>query len=273
MGVMRTTQLVLPTCTIEVTPQPRTAPLQRLTPRAPETKRVVDGKTPKQAGEEWQLIESALEGDLDALSTLFARDRARLYRAVFSLLRNKEDAEDALQDGLLSAYVNLRSFKGRSQFSTWLMRIVLNAALMKLRKLRTLPQTSLDENVFGNAQPWIAWAIDTRPDPEQIYALAETKELVEKEMRQLSPVLRSAIQLRDAEHLSDPEVELTPCVNKNTFNSRLSRARRRLASQLATRGVELRNCCFYPICRSSPNREGSAAFKLERSNDDDRSGN
>ena len=58
MGVMSTTQSVLPTCTIEVTPQPRTAPPQRLTPRAPETKRVVDGKTPKQAGEEWQLIES-----------------------------------------------------------------------------------------------------------------------------------------------------------------------------------------------------------------------
>jgi RNA polymerase sigma-70 factor (ECF subfamily) len=244
MGVMSTTQLVLPTCTIEVTPQPKTAPPQRLTPCAGETKRVVDAKARKQAGEEWRLIASALEGNLDALSTLFARDRVRLYCAAFSLLRNKEDAEDALQDGLLCAYVNLGSFQGRSQFLTWLMRIVLNAALMKLRKLRTLPQTSLDENVFGNAQPWITWAIDTRPDPEQTYGLAETKELVEKEMGQLSPVLRSAIQLRDAEHLSDLEVTQTPSVNRNTFNSRLWRAHRRLAFQLATRGVELRDCCF-----------------------------
>jgi RNA polymerase sigma-70 factor (ECF subfamily) len=244
MGVMSTTQLVLPTCTIEVTPQPRTAPPQRLTPRAPETKRVVDRKTQKQAGEEGELIERALEGDLDALSILFARDRVRLYRAAFSLLHNREDAEDALQDGLLCAYLNLRSFEGRSQFSTWLTRIVLNAALMKRRKRRTLPQASLDESVFEDEQSWSALVIDARPDPEQTYALAETKNLVERELSQLSPVLRSAIQQRDANHLSNVEVATTQSVNRNTFKSRVSRARRRLAFQLATRGVELRNLRF-----------------------------
>jgi RNA polymerase sigma-70 factor (ECF subfamily) len=244
MGVMSTTQLVLPTCTIEVTPQPRTAPPQRLIPRAPETKRVVDRKTPKQAGEEGELVERALEGDLDALSILFARDRVRLYRAAFSLLHNREDAEDALQDGLLCAYLNLRSFEGRSQFSTWLTRIVLNAALMKRRKRRTLPRASLDESVFEDEQSWIALVIDARPDPEQTYALAETKNLVERELSQLSPVLRSAIQQRDANHLSNVEVATTPSVNRNTFKSRVSRARRRLALQFATRGVELRNLRF-----------------------------
>ena len=244
MGVMSTTQLVLPTCTIKVTPQPRTAPPQRLTPRAPETKRVVDRKTQKQAGEEGELVERALEGDLDALSILFARDRVRLYHAAFSLLHNREDAEDALQDGLLCAYLNLRSFEGRSQFSTWLTRIVLNAALMKRRKRRTLPRASLDESVFEDEQSWIALVIDARPDPEQTYALAETKNLVERELSQLSPVLRSAIQQRDANHLSNVEVPTTPSVNRNTFKSRVSRARRRLAFQLATRGVELRNLRF-----------------------------
>jgi len=245
MGVMDTTQSIHPVRAINVTSQPATAPpLQCLTPNATGTKGFTDGKMLKQVGEEGKLIERALEGDLDALSTLFARDRVRLYRAAFSLLRNREDAEDALQDGLLSAYVKLRSFEGRSQFSTWLMRIVLNAALMKLRKLRTIPQRSADENVFGNAQPWIAWAIDTRPNPEQTYALAETKELVEKEMSQLSPVLRSAIQLRDAEHPSIPNLATSASVNRNTLKSRLSRARQRLAQQLVTRGVELRNCCF-----------------------------
>ena len=244
MGVMSTTQLVLPTCTIKVTPQPRTAPPQRLTPRAPETKRVVDRKTQKQAGEEGDLVERALEGDLDALSILFARDRVRLYHAAFSLLHNREDAEDALQDGLLCAYLNLRSFEGRTQFSTWLTRIVLNAALMKRRKLRTLPQASLDESVFEDEQSWIALVIDARPDPEQTYALAETKNLVERELSQLSPVLRSAIQQRYANHLSNVEVATTPSVNRNTFKSRVSRARRRLALQFATRGVELPNCRF-----------------------------
>jgi len=245
MGVMHTTPSILPAWTIAITSQSRTTrPLQFLAAHAQATKRTIDRTMPKQAGKEGELLERAFEGDLDALSTLFARDRVRLYRAAFSLLRNREDAEDALQDGLLCAYLNLRSFEGRSQFSTWLMRIVLNAALMKRRKLRTLPEASLDERVFEDTQSRVALVIDTRPDPEQTYALAETKNLVERELSQLSPVLRSAIRQRDASHLSNVEVTPTPCVNRNTFKSRLSRARRRLAHQFATRGVELRNCCF-----------------------------
>src|SRR6202035_1740255 len=145
MGLMHTTQSILPAWMIEVTSQSRTAPpSQCLTAHPQGMKRTTYGTMPKQAGEEGELIERALEGDLDALSILFARDRVRLYRAAFSLLHNREDAEDALQDGLLCAYLNLRSFEGRTQFSTWLTRIVLNAALMKRRKLRTLPQASLD---------------------------------------------------------------------------------------------------------------------------------
>jgi RNA polymerase sigma-70 factor (ECF subfamily) len=245
MGTTHITQSILPAWTIGVTSQPRTAPsLQCFSARTPGTKNIIDGKMPKQAGEEGELIERAIEGDLDALSTLFARYRVRLYRAAFSLLRNREDAEDALQDALLSAYVNLRSFEGRSQFSTWLTRIILNSALMNRRKLRALSQTSLDDDDVEGARPLIARPIDTRPDPEQTYALAETKELVEKVMSQLSPVLRSAIQPRNAERLSNSEAETTSSVNRNTFKSRLSRARQRLAHQLATKGMELRYCCF-----------------------------
>jgi len=229
---------------MEITSQPSVAPPpQYLASQGPRTKKVSDRKMSKQGSEEGELIRLALEGHLDSLSTLFARDRVRLYRATYSLLRNREDAEDALQDGLLSAYINLRSFEGRSQFSTWLTRIVLNAALMKRRKLRTLAQTSLDDDEVEGVQPWNTLPIDTRPDPEHTYALAETKELMEKVMRQLSPVLRSAIQPRDAEDLSDPESE-TPSINRNTYKSRLSRARQRLAHQLAAKGVELRYCCF-----------------------------
>jgi RNA polymerase sigma-70 factor, ECF subfamily len=244
MRTTQTTQSILPAWAMEITSQPSVAPPpQYLTSQGPRTKKVSDRKISKQGSEEGELIRLALEGHLDSLSTLFARDRVRLYRAAYSLLRNREDAEDALQDGLLSAYINLRFFEGRSQFSTWLTRIVLNAALMKRRKLRTLAQTSLDDDEVEGVQPWNTLPIDTRPDPEHTYALAETKELMEKVMRQLSPVLRSAIQPRDAEDLSDPESE-TPSINRNTYKSRLSRARQRLAHQLATKGVELRYCCF-----------------------------
>ncbi|MDQ1410883.1 MAG: hypothetical protein QOJ41_2618, partial [Acidobacteriaceae bacterium] len=85
------------------------------------------------SGEEWGLIQQARAGDTEALSLLFTRNRARLYRTAYSLLRNKEDAEDALQCGLLRAYLHLESFEGRARFSTWLTRIVINSALMDRR--------------------------------------------------------------------------------------------------------------------------------------------
>ncbi len=198
---------------------------------------VVDEAKPLPSGEERETVQHALVGDSNALTTLFARDRAKLYRTAFSLLRNKEDAEDALQDGLLSAYVNLRSFEGRSRFSTWLTRVVLNAALMNRRRLPALAQISLDEIVGNDAQPWPAWAVDARPDPEQAYALVETREWVEKKMSQLSPDLRLAFQLRDMENLSNLEAAKAASVGISAIKSRTLRARRQLASLLTARGV------------------------------------
>lgn len=92
------------------------------------------------AGEEWGIVQRAMAGDSEPLAALFIRERPRLYRTALAVLRNREDAEDAVQIGYLSAYRNLASFAGRSKFTTWLTRIVLNAALMNRRKLRVLPQ-------------------------------------------------------------------------------------------------------------------------------------
>ena len=120
-------------------------PLKDLARHLPNITRLTREAQSKSAGEEWEIVQRALAGEPGALATLFARHRVKLYQAAFSLLRNKEDA---LQDGLLSAYVNLWAFEGRSQFSTWLTRIVLNAALMNRRKLHAHPLISLDEPVF-----------------------------------------------------------------------------------------------------------------------------
>ncbi len=92
-----------------------------------------------------QLISRGLRGDPDALETLFARHNRALYQTALRVLGNPEDAQDALQEGLLAAYRNLRRFEGRSQFSTWLTRIVINAALMRRRSQRARPAVSLDE--------------------------------------------------------------------------------------------------------------------------------
>ena len=86
---------------------------------------------------DWNLIQQAVRGD--------SRASARLYRTAYAIVRNKEDAEDAVQNSLCNAFINLRSFKGQSAFSTWLTRIVINSALMIRRRRTAHVQTSLDE--------------------------------------------------------------------------------------------------------------------------------
>lgn len=183
-------------------------------------------------GEEWQSVQRAIAGDSDALSALFVQNRARLYRVAFSVLRNSEDAEDALQDGLLSACLNLRRFEGRSCFSTWLTRIVLNAALMVRRRLRARPHTSLEQMSVASDSLPASWVVDAEPNPEQRYALTERRNLLSKGMMQLSPLLRSSLQLHYFHCLSLPEVAKREGVGVNVLKSRTWRARQQLAGLL-----------------------------------------
>jgi RNA polymerase sigma-70 factor (ECF subfamily) len=195
---------------------------------------------PLAAGEEQHaVVPRTLPGDSTALSLLFARERTRLYRAAFSILRNKEDAEDALQIGMLSAYTNLSSFEGRSSLATWVTRIVLNTALMNRRKQRARAQLSLDEAICDQPQTWAARLVDPRPDPEHSCALTETEDMVTKGMEQLSPALRSTFQLRYIVDLSAFEAAETESVNVSATKSRAWRARKQLARLLAAKGVNL----------------------------------
>src|ERR1700747_844547 len=110
---------------------------------------------------------------------LFARYRRRLFRAFL----DREDAEDALQDGLLSAYVHLNSFQGRCQFCIWLTRVVVNAALMALRRKRARPETSLDESQGGLLGHFAGVGVDFRPSPAQACAAMEAKQAIKKACR------------------------------------------------------------------------------------------
>src|SRR5579863_5868427 len=94
---------------------------------------------------EEKLIRAGQHGDAQAVEALFSRYHRPLFQTALRVLGKAEDAEDALQDGMLSAYRNLKRFEGRSQFSTWLTRIVINAALMRRRSAKSRPAVSLDE--------------------------------------------------------------------------------------------------------------------------------
>jgi RNA polymerase sigma-70 factor (ECF subfamily) len=179
-----------------------------------------------------QLIELGLSGDARALDLLFTRNSRTLYQTALRVLGNPEDAEEALQEGLLSAYRNLPRFERRSQFSTWLTRIVINAALMRRRSKRSRPAVSLDDWANEGELPLAERFADESPNPEQIYAGTELGDRVKKKLAEISPLLRTAFWLREIEGLSAEEAAHVLGVSRNTLKARLWRARQELAARL-----------------------------------------
>src|SRR6202140_3960542 len=117
---------------------------------------------------EENLIRAGQGGAQQAVEALFRRYHRPLFQTALRVLGNTEDAEDALQDGLLSAYRNLKRFEGRSQFSTWLTRIVINAALMRRRSAKSRPAVSLDETPREDELPATERFAAKGPNPEQV---------------------------------------------------------------------------------------------------------
>jgi len=184
--------------------------------------------------DEQGLIRLGLKGNQAALEALFARHSGALYQSALKLLGNPEDAEDALQEGMLSAFKNLRRFEGRSKFSSWLTRIVINAALMRLRSQRAHQTVSADQPL-GEAELTLAEQLaDPAPDPERLYAREELRQLLDRNLTELSPEMRTAVRLRDIEGLSTQEAAEALGVPENTLKSRLHRARLQLAEQIQT---------------------------------------
>jgi RNA polymerase sigma-70 factor (ECF subfamily) len=183
-------------------------------------------------GEERVVVQQAIAGNVDAQERLFSPHMGRLYRTAFDLLRNKEDAEDALQDGLCKAYTSLRSFQGLSSFSTWLTRIIINSALMTRRRRSLHPQASLDEILDGQPEKWPHGVVDPRPDPEKIHAEIEINALIEEHIRQLSPPLQAAFRLLAICGLSAKEAGQALGIPASAVKSQIFRARRRLACKL-----------------------------------------
>ena len=182
--------------------------------------------------DECHLILAGRRGDEQALEVLFHRYHGLLFQAAFRILRNTQDAEDSLQDALVSAYCNLERFEGRSQFSTWLTRIVINAALMKRRNIKARPSVSLDDILHEDELPGVDRFSDPGPDPEQIYLRVEVREMIDKNIDELSPRLRMAFILRHVEGYSTGQTAKKLGVAENALKTRVWRARFRLAERL-----------------------------------------
>jgi RNA polymerase sigma-70 factor, ECF subfamily len=180
------------------------------------------------ANEDLELIDQVLAGHSAAQSRLFETYTPRLYRVAFSVLRNKEDAEDAVQDGWCRAYTKLHTFEGRSSLSTWLTRIVINSALMIRRKSKYQFLTSLDE-ISDDTKCLRQCLVDKGRTPEEACADGEMNELLLRQIQQLPAPTRTAFLLRDVDELSTSESNEKLGINRSTLKSRVQRARGRIA--------------------------------------------
>jgi RNA polymerase sigma factor (sigma-70 family) len=149
----------------------------------------------------------------------------RLFRTIYRITRNREDAEDALQDSLLQAFVHMKDFDGRSSFSTWLTRVAINSALMVLRKRRNSRSVSLDSTDKEDGTLDYAEVPDHAPSPEKQYAARERDKAVRGALQALRPSSRRVIELQQFEELPMKEVSEAMDLSLAAAKSRLFHAK------------------------------------------------
>jgi RNA polymerase sigma-70 factor (ECF subfamily) len=165
----------------------------------------------------------------EELDNAVSRNLPMFYKRAFRFLGNRPDAEDAVQDALLSACKHLDQFRGQAQLSTWLTAIVTNAARMQLRRRRRGSYLSLEEPKGEDGLTFSEKLPDAKPGPEEVCSASEVRERVVNGISQLSPTLRRAFQLRDIDGLTTKEAASVLGVPQGTLKAQLARARAKLA--------------------------------------------
>jgi len=182
---------------------------------------------------ETTLVAEARAGDAAAFTTLVRQYDRNIYRLALNITGNREDAEDVLQEAFLKAYSNLDRFEGNSRFYTWLVRIAVNEALMKLRKRRSGREVSLDEPVEGNDNDALPREIEAWDDnPEQRFAKSQLQDILTGAVNSLAPHFRTVFVLRDVEDFSTEETAEMLGLSVPAVKSRLLRARLKLRQRL-----------------------------------------
>jgi RNA polymerase sigma-70 factor (ECF subfamily) len=174
----------------------------------------------------------------EEMNKALRRRRASFFRNAYRFLNNEADAEDAVQDALLSAYKHIDQFRGAAQMSTWLTAIVFNSARMQLRRRQRQIHVSLDEPIGAEEHEHTPSdsLTDGRPSPEDEYRESELHARVKGFVAQLSPPLRRTFELRALDGLTINEAARILGVPNGTVKARLARARanlRRLMGQEA----------------------------------------
>jgi RNA polymerase sigma-70 factor (ECF subfamily) len=180
------------------------------------------------------LLERLRAGDEAAFETVIHLYGGRLLAAARRLLRNEDDAADAVQEAFLAAFKSIDGFQGTARLSTWLHRIVINAALMKLRSESRRPEDAIADLLprFNAAGEWLDTVRGWDDGSEELLERRETRILVRRCIDQLPDVYRTVLLLRDIEDLDTEEVAEMLGVTANAVKIRLHRARQALRTLL-----------------------------------------
>jgi RNA polymerase sigma-70 factor (ECF subfamily) len=186
--------------------------------------------------DETELLARLRAGDDGAYEWLVRSYGARLLAVAARFLRNEEDARDTLQEAFISAFRSLEGFQGGSRLSTWLHRIVVNQALMKLRSRRRAPESSIEDLLpkFLEDGHQVHPSLEWRESAETELARAETRDLVRSCIDQLPESHRTVLLLRDIEDLDTAQTARLLGVTENAVKIRLHRARQALRTLLET---------------------------------------
>ncbi len=180
------------------------------------------------------LLAAAKQGQTEAFGALCEPLARKLVQSAQRITRNREDAEDALQDAFMSAFIHIKNFDGRSSFSTWLTRIAINSALMTLRKKRSSRETSIG---FGESDAkGLGWDVpDPSPNPEKACAQREKERLLREAICDLRQTIRRVVEIQQLRELSMKETARMMGVSVTAAKGRLFHAKRALRKVLRRR--------------------------------------
>jgi RNA polymerase sigma-70 factor (ECF subfamily) len=177
---------------------------------------------------ESSLVASARRGHTASFDALCQRYSGQLQRAAFRITRNREDAEDSVQDALMRAFMHIQDFDGRSSFGTWLTRIAINSALMIIRKKRNSREIPVDvSDEFGTGDI-VREIPDSAPNPERHYAHRQEAHIVRGAIRKLRPSLRKVVEIQHLQERSMREAAKVMGISTAAAKARLFHAKAQL---------------------------------------------
>ncbi len=182
--------------------------------------------------DELALVEQTRAGSSAAFTELIRKYEGKIFRLAMNITQNREDAEDVLQETFLSAYEHLDSFRGDSKFYTWIVRIGVNKALMKLRKRKQEKLVSIDQEIETGEETMVREIAAWGENPEERYTREELGGILDRVVQSLSPPFRTVFVLRDIEELSTEETAEALNLSVAAVKSRLLRARLQLREKL-----------------------------------------